>query len=154
MKVTSWDRCLHGPTACELFYLEGLLLDRPCGLVVRVSGYRSRGFGFDSLRYNIFWEVVGLEQGTLSLMSITEELLEWKTSGSGSRKLRLTGMGIRCADHVTSSIRKTLRVNSPTGGGPSVAIVCLLHLLMCTKCTRPPLWFSSKINQPENVLTN
>jgi hypothetical protein len=53
------------------------------GLVVRVSGYRSRGPGFDSRRYQIFWEVVELERGPLSLVRITEELLEWKSSGSG-----------------------------------------------------------------------
>jgi hypothetical protein len=47
------------------------------GLVVRVSDYRSRGPGFDSRRYQIFWEVVGLERGPLSLVRITEELLEW-----------------------------------------------------------------------------
>jgi hypothetical protein len=29
---------------------------------------------------------VGLEQGPLNLMRIIEELLEWKSSGSGSRK--------------------------------------------------------------------
>jgi hypothetical protein len=51
-----------------------------CGLVVR-----SRGPGFDSRRYQIFWKVVGLERGPLSLVSITEELLEWKSSGPGSR---------------------------------------------------------------------
>jgi hypothetical protein len=39
--------------------------------------------GFDSRRYQIFWEVVGLEQGPLSLASIIEELLERKSSGSG-----------------------------------------------------------------------
>ena len=31
-----------------------LKLDRLCGLVVRVSGYRYRGLGFDSRRYQIF----------------------------------------------------------------------------------------------------
>jgi hypothetical protein len=56
--------------------------DRLCGLVVRVPGYRSRGPGFDSRRYQIFWEVLGLERGSLSLVSITEELLEWKINGS------------------------------------------------------------------------
>ena len=52
------------------------LLDRLCGLVVRVSGYRYRGLGFDSRRYQIFWVVVGLERGPLSLVRSTEELLE------------------------------------------------------------------------------
>jgi hypothetical protein len=57
--------------------------DRLCGLVVRVSGYRSRGPAFDSRSYQIFWEVGGLEWGLLSLVRTTEELLEWKSSGSG-----------------------------------------------------------------------
>jgi hypothetical protein len=81
--------------------------DRLCGLVVRVPGYRSRGHGFDSRRYQIFWEVVGLERGPLSLVRIIEELLEWKSSGSRSGKQRLTAVGIRCADHATLSIRKS-----------------------------------------------
>jgi hypothetical protein len=77
-----------------------------CGLEVRVSGYRSRGPGFDSQRYQIFWELVGLEQGPLSLVRIIEELLEWKSSGSGQES-RINGQGIRCADHVTPYIRKS-----------------------------------------------
>jgi hypothetical protein len=39
--------------------------------------------GFDSRSYQIFWEVVGLERGPLSLVSTTEELLERKDSGTG-----------------------------------------------------------------------
>jgi hypothetical protein len=39
--------------------------------------------GFDSWSYQIFWEVVGLERGPLSLVSTTEELLGRKSSGSG-----------------------------------------------------------------------
>jgi hypothetical protein len=62
--------------------------DRLCGLMVRVPGYRSRGPGFDSRRYHIFWEVVSLERCPLSCVSITEELLEWKSSGLESRKSR------------------------------------------------------------------
>jgi hypothetical protein len=38
--------------------------------------------GFDSRRYQISWEVVGLEQGPLSLVSTIEELLWRKRSGS------------------------------------------------------------------------
>jgi hypothetical protein len=73
--------------------------DTLCGLVARVIGHRSRGPEFDSRHHKTFREVVGLEQGPLSLMSITEELLEWKSRSFGSRKSRLTAVGIRCADH-------------------------------------------------------
>jgi hypothetical protein len=37
-----------------------------CGLVARDPGCRFRGPRFDSGRYHIFWEVMGLERGSLS----------------------------------------------------------------------------------------
>jgi hypothetical protein len=46
--------------------------------VVRVPGYRSKGPGSDSQRYQIFREVVGLERVPLSLVRKIEEFLEWK----------------------------------------------------------------------------
>jgi hypothetical protein len=58
-------------------------MDHLCGLVVRVPGYRSRGPGFNSQCYQVFREVVGLEQRPLSLVSTTEELLERKSNSSG-----------------------------------------------------------------------
>jgi hypothetical protein len=61
--------------------------DRLCGLVIRVSDYRSRGPGFDSRHYQIFWEVVGLERGPLSLVSTIEKLLGRTSSGSGLENL-------------------------------------------------------------------
>jgi hypothetical protein len=78
-------------------------------LPVRVLGYRSRGPGFDSRRYQIFWEVVGLDRGPLTLVRITVELLEWKSSGSGqeNRINDRRGGGIRCVDHATPTIRKS-----------------------------------------------
>jgi hypothetical protein len=51
--------------------------------VVRVPGYRSRGLGFDSQHYQMFWEIVSPQQGSLSLASTTEELLSRKYSSSG-----------------------------------------------------------------------
>jgi hypothetical protein len=65
----------------EFFILLYTSRDGLCGLV-RVPGYKSRGTGFDSRHYQIFWEVVGLERDPLSLVSATEELLERKSSGS------------------------------------------------------------------------
>jgi hypothetical protein len=57
---------------------------------------------------------VGLKRCPLSLVSIIEGLLEWKSSGSGSRTPRFTAVGIRCADHATPSIRKSFALTSST----------------------------------------
>jgi hypothetical protein len=83
-----------------------LYIDRLCGLVVRIPDYRSRGPAFYSRRYQMFREVVCLERGPLSLVRITEELLERKSSGSGLEN-SICGRRIRCADHATPSIRKS-----------------------------------------------
>jgi hypothetical protein len=66
------------------FLLDLLFYDRLCGLVVRVPRCRTRGPGFDSRRYQIFWVAVGLGRGPLSLCE------ERKVR---SRKLRLTTVG-------------------------------------------------------------
>jgi hypothetical protein len=68
---------------CIYLFIYSFMVDRLCGIVVRVPGYRSRDPGFEFRRYQIFWEVVGLERGPLSLLKIPEELFEWKSSGSG-----------------------------------------------------------------------
>ena len=63
----------------NFYVFHGCKRDCLCGLVVGVSGYRYRGLGFDSRRYQIFWVAVGLEWGALSLVSLMrsiEELLE------------------------------------------------------------------------------
>jgi hypothetical protein len=68
-------------TPCSLILYTFILLfhgaDRLCGLVVRVSGYRSRGPGsiLGGTR-------LGLERGPLSLVSTIEELLGSKNSRS------------------------------------------------------------------------
>jgi hypothetical protein len=63
-----------------------LISDRLCGLVVRVLGYRSGGPSSipGTTRFSE-WEkkrktVVGLEQGPISLVSTTEELLARKVA--------------------------------------------------------------------------
>jgi hypothetical protein len=77
---------------------------------------------------------VGLKRGPLSLVRITEELLEWKSSRSGSRKSRLTAVGIRCADYVTP-LSENLALTLPIGSGRSVGIVRLN-----TKATEYLVW--------------
>jgi hypothetical protein len=55
-------------------------VDRLCGLVVRVLGYRSRGPGSIPGTTKTKKKVVGLERGALSLLSTTEELLDRKVA--------------------------------------------------------------------------
>jgi hypothetical protein len=66
-----------------MYYAKWYKDDRLFGLVVKNSWLQIQRSGFDSRRYQIFWEVLGLERGPLSLVSTTEELLERKNSGSG-----------------------------------------------------------------------
>jgi hypothetical protein len=62
--------------------------------------------GFDSWRYKIFWEVVGLEQGPLSLMSTIEELLGRKVAALVQNAENMS-IRIRHAVLVAPSIRKS-----------------------------------------------
>jgi hypothetical protein len=94
-------------------------------------------FGFDSRRYQIFWEVVDLERGPLSLVSTTEELLEGKSSGSGLEN-RERGRGDPLRWPRDTLCQQTLTLRSSTSGGSSVGIVRsrtqateLLLLLFC-----------------------
>jgi hypothetical protein len=100
------------------------LRDRLCGLVVRVPDYRFRRPRFDSRRYQIFWEVVALEWGPLSLMSTTEELLGKNSSNSG-----LENWEYSCGDLLRwprdTLYPQKLALISPTCGGRSVDIVHL-----------------------------
>jgi hypothetical protein len=90
--------------------------------MVTVTGYISRGPGFDSRHYKK--KVMGLERGPLSLLSATGELLGSNSSDS-SLESREYGLGIRHADHVAPSIRKKLALTSLTCGGRLVGIVRL-----------------------------
>jgi hypothetical protein len=70
--------------------------------------------GFDSRRYQIFRERVGLERGPLSLMSTIKELLGRKSSGSG---LENRDYGRRGSTSLTTrhpSIPQKSALNSPT----------------------------------------
>jgi hypothetical protein len=87
-----------------------------------VSGYRSMRSGFNSRRYQIFWEAVGLERGALSLASTTEELLERKSSGSCLENLEYCRRDPSRWQRGTLYPQK-LSLISPTSGGRSVGII-------------------------------
>jgi hypothetical protein len=78
--------------------------------------------GFDSRRYQIFWEVVGLERGPLNLVSTTEELLGRKKSGSGQENRDYSCRDPPRLPRDTFYPQK-LALTSPTSGGRSVGMV-------------------------------
>jgi hypothetical protein len=94
--------------------------------VVRVPGYRSRDPGFDSRYYQIFWEVVDLERGPLSLVSTRtiEELFGRNSSGSGLED-REYGRGDWLRWPRDTLYPQNLALNSPTSDGRLVGIVRL-----------------------------
>jgi hypothetical protein len=83
------------------------------------SGQSSRGPG------SIFWEVVGLELGPLSLVSTIEELLESKSSGSG---LEIRAYGHRDPSRWPRGTLhpQNLALTSTTSGGRSVVYSSLV----------------------------
>jgi hypothetical protein len=78
-KVVSPTHPLHSTPQKHYFYVSGTHFDRLCGLVVRVLGYRSGGPssipGTTKEK-----KVMGLERGSLSVVSTTEELLDRKVA--------------------------------------------------------------------------
>jgi hypothetical protein len=78
--------------------------------------------GFDTWHNQIFWEVVGLERGPLSLVSTTEELLERKSSGSDLESWDYGHRDPLRWPRGTLSPQK-LALTWPTSGGHSVGIV-------------------------------
>jgi hypothetical protein len=65
---------------------------------------------------------VGLERGPLSLVRIIEELLKWKSSGSGQEK-RINDRGDPLRWPRDTLYPQRLALTWPTSGGRSVGIV-------------------------------
>jgi hypothetical protein len=78
---TLWNFAISGYHWNELSSVN-MSKDRLCGIVVRVSGYRSKGPGLDSRRFQISWEAAGPERGPIGLVRTTEKLLEGKVAAS------------------------------------------------------------------------
>ena len=77
-----------------------------------------------NLRFNILKPIGYVMNGVHSASwGQLRSYLNEKSSGSRSRKQRLTAVGTCCADHVTPLYPQKLVLTSPTGGGRSVGIV-------------------------------
>jgi hypothetical protein len=104
--------------------------------------------GFDSRHCQIFWEVVGLERGPLSLANTTEELLGRKSNGSGQEIREYCRRDPSRWPPCGLYLQK-LAVTSPTSGGHWVGIVLsrtqvteFVCLFVCHEMTRPPQYLS------------
>jgi hypothetical protein len=78
--------------------------------------------GFYSRRYHIFWGIVGLEQGSLSLVGTIDELLERKCRGSSLECREYGRRDPSCWPFGTHYPQK-LALTSQTSGGRSVCTV-------------------------------
>jgi hypothetical protein len=118
-----------------IYFILFICLDRLCGLVFRVSVYRSRSPGFDSRRYQIFCEVVGLERGPLSFVSTIEEVLGINSSGSGLEN-REYGRGDPLRWPSDTLCPQKLILTSPTCGlrSQSLFVYCLfMETVSCSE---------------------
>jgi hypothetical protein len=96
----------------------------PCYYSLWSSGQSSwlqiQRSGFDSRRYQISWEVLGMERGPLSLVSTTDELHGRKSCGSGLEN-REYGRSFPWPRGIIYP--QKLALTSRTSGGRSVGIV-------------------------------
>jgi hypothetical protein len=122
MEVSVTFHNLAAPGFC-ISILIMLLLWLPLWSSGHSSWQQIQRSGFDSRRYQIFWEVVGLELGPLSLVSTNEELLERNSSCSGLEN-RKYGLGDLLHWPHDSLYPQKLALTSTTSGVLSVGIVC------------------------------
>jgi hypothetical protein len=116
LRIATWEVCF-----CFLIIIF------KCWLPLWSSGQSSwlqiQRFGFDSWRYHIFWEEVGLERGPLSFVSAIEELLGRNSSGSILENRDYVHRDPSCWPPDTHYPWK-LVLTSLTSGSHSVGIVC------------------------------
>jgi hypothetical protein len=98
----------------------------------------------DPQRYQIFWEIVSLQRGPLSLVSTVEELLGRESSGSG-----LDSREKDCRNPLRwpseTLYPQTLALTSPTSGGRSV---CIFRSRTKAIIDRSPMLAKKRIDYP------
>jgi hypothetical protein len=119
-----WNTLSRGRCFPSKYYFYAIYTGPPLWSSGQSSWLQILRCGFDSRRYQIFREVVGLERGPLSLVSTIEEILRRKSSGSGLENRNYSRKG---------STALTLR-------HPSIRKRC--HLLRRQAAVARPVYFS------------
>jgi hypothetical protein len=120
----------------SFFYCVDIILQ-----IINTSGQSSclqiQRPGFDSRRYQIFWEVVGLERGPLSHVSTIEELLEIIRHSDSGLENRDYGRRNPSRWSRATLYPQTLALTSATSVGRSVGIVRWWTQVTEFKCCSP-----------------
>jgi hypothetical protein len=117
IKLTEWP-----PYSSDIFPSDLHCLGPPLWTSGQSSWLQIQRSGFEFRRYQSFWEVVGLERGTLSLVSTIEELLGRKSRCSSLENREYGRRDPSRWPRGTLYPRK-LALTSPRSGGRSVGIV-------------------------------
>jgi hypothetical protein len=153
VRTTGFKIKVRGFPSTQRYYRRFLLFI--IYLTATVPGYRPRGSGFDSRCYQIFWEVVGLERGPLSLVSTLEELLGIKNSDSGL-EIREYGRREQPRWPRGTLYPQKLTLTSPTSGGQYSSLAdsgySVFSVLFILCITSPPLHRTG--NQTGSNFTN
>jgi hypothetical protein len=123
--LVSWVQnilLLQATSKIRILYVTFTTSGPPLWSSGQSSWLRIQRSGFDSRRYQIFWEVMGLERGPLSLMSTIEELLGRKSNGSGLES-RVYGRRDPSRWPRGTLYPQKLSLTSPICGGLSIGIV-------------------------------
>jgi hypothetical protein len=94
----------HGPSTWLIFLLVECPLVGFCAVALVLRRVLTP-LGFTRLDAFEMSQVKNIGTGSTQPREQFEELLEWKSSGSRSRKSKVTVGGIRSADHATHTIR-------------------------------------------------
>jgi hypothetical protein len=115
-------KCSYFSSGSWCLYMQLLQVGPPLWSSGQSSWVHIQRSWFYSRRYQIFWEVVGLEPGPLSVVSTIEELLGRNSSGSG---LESREYGRRNPSRWPrgSLYPQKLALTSPTNGGQLVGVV-------------------------------
>jgi hypothetical protein len=98
--------------------------------------------GFDSRRYQIFWEVVGLERGPVSLVSKIEELLGRKSSGFS---LEIREYNSRDPAKIGTNFAWSVEFSRELRSRSLFLFVCNIYMCVCVcVCTLGKFAFSPK----------